>query len=161
MKRIVLSLVLIVAFSTSVKAQYTPNVAISLGAPVGDINSSISAALSIDGYYMKYLNDSFDVGLTAGYSFYQDKKDGDPNTSSVSFLPIAAAFRYKFGAALSVGTDLGYAVGLSDNTKGGLYYKPVVGYDIGKSGQIMLSFQGISSGSPSPNSIGIGYAYAF
>ena len=163
MRRVVVSLVLIMAFVSTIKAQYTPNVAISLGVPVGDINKTTSLALALDGYYMKYINDSFDLGVTAGYAVYLGKdyqaEGGTVKGSSQSFLPIAAAFRYKFGAALSVGTDVGYAVGLGNN--GGFYYKPMVGYDVGEKGQIMLSLQGISADNPNANSIGIGYSYAF
>lgn len=44
----------------------------------------------------------------------------------------------------SVGTDLGYALGLKEDVDGGFYYRPKLGYRIADSIELNLSYAGIS-----------------
>ena len=157
MKKPFLILTLLLLFSFSVKAQFTPNVAISAGLPIGDSNLGDTYSISVDAYYMKYLNNSFDAGFTTGYTAVFN----DSFNINRAIIPLAGAIRYKFLAAWSVGTDLGYALGISNTgSESGVYYKPVVGYDFGDKGQIMLSFQGVLNDIDT-NYIGLGYSYTF
>lgn len=163
MKKTILALVAVIAFSFTAKAQFTPSVSITAGLPVGDVKESTSFALSADLYFMKYINDSFDIGLTAGYTNYFGKDYetvlGTVEGTNVSYLPLAAAFRFGLTEDFSIGSDLGYAFGLTDGVDGGFYYKPVIGFNIGNSSQLMLSYQGISQDGFKANYVGLGFVF--
>ena len=162
MKKLFLSLSFI-AIAFTANAQFTPNLVLTAGLPVGDVEESTSFALSADLYFMKPVNESFDIGVTTGYTIYlgKDYNNGviEYEADNASYLPLAGAFRFGLSEDFSIGADLGYAFGLSDNTDGGFYYKPVVGFNIGDSSQLMLSYQGISEDGFTPNYIGLGFAF--
>lgn len=163
MKRFFLLAAFLVAFSTTTNAQFQPSFAITAGLPTGDIDDQSSFALSADLYFMKSINSTLGLGVTTGYSIYFSEEAtiggitvDPPNTS---YLPLAGAIRLNLTNDLSFGADLGYAFGLSDNVDGGFYYKPTVGFNIGSSSQLMLSYQGISEDGFNVNYIGLGFAF--
>jgi len=163
MKKVFLVLVAVIAFSFTAKAQFTPSVALTAAIPVGDVKDQSNFALSADVYFMKNVAENFDLGLTTGYTNYFGK-DFDNGIATVegenvSFLPLAGAFRFGLSEDFSIGADLGYAFGLTDGIDGGFYYKPVVGFNIGESNQLMLSYQGVSVDGGTYNYIGLGFAF--
>ena len=112
--------------------------------PVGDAADVYSFGLSLDLVYMFEVSESFDAGITTGFSnafLKSEFKDfGDP----AQFIPIAAAARFKASDDFSIGADLGYALGINDGNDGGFYYRPIVGYDISENAQLTLSYSGVS-----------------
>ena len=46
----------------------------------------------------------------------------------------------------TVGLDLGYAVGINDGNDGGVYYRPMFGYNINEKIQLNASYRGVSLG---------------
>ncbi|WP_299667527.1 hypothetical protein [uncultured Polaribacter sp.] len=162
MKKLFLSLsFMLVAFAAN--AQFTPNLVVTAGLPVGDYKDASSFALSADLYFMKSVSESFGLGVTSGYSIYfgKDYDEGlvEIEGANFSYLPLAGAFRFNLSEDFSIGTDVGYAFGLSDNTDGGFYYKPTLGFNIGDSSQLILSYQGISEDGGTLNYIGLGFAF--
>jgi len=160
MKKVFLMLVAVIAFSFTAKAQFTPSIVVTAGLPVGDVKDQSNFALSADVYFMKYINDSFDIGLTAGYTNYFGGDNGVlPDYDNTSFLPLAGAFRFGLTEDFSIGSDIGYAFGLNDGNDGGFYYKPVLGFNIGATSQLILSYQGVSGDVRDFNYVGLGFAF--
>lgn len=47
---------------------------------------------------------------------------------------------------MAVGLDLGYAIGINDGNDGGVYFKPMFGYNITDMIQLNAAFRGVSLG---------------
>ena len=100
---------------------------IGLGAPVGKLAEQSEVALSADLKGQFLSTPHFGVGIATGYTHYFPKS-GAENFGSV---PVGAFFRYyPASKGIFVGTDLGYSfqTGSHDNSNGGIYFKPQVGY---------------------------------
>lgn len=131
------------------------------GIPVGDVEDFSNFHIGTDVAYMFNIAEFLDVGPMVGYSHYfsEDITIGGEKfeIDDVQFLPIAASGRFGL-SSIYLGADLGYAVGIEDGNDGGFYYRPVVGYKIGKLG-IAASYEGISMDGGSFNSINLGIEF--
>ena len=95
-------------------------------------NEGPNFALGLDVNYIFESDSEFKYGLAASYLTYFGKTveiapgiEGD--IDNVSFLPIAAAGRYRISDKFTLGADIGYAIGLSpSDNDGGFYYRPMV-----------------------------------
>jgi hypothetical protein len=131
------------------------------GIPVGDVEDFSNFHLGTDVAYMFNVVEVLDVGPMLGYSHYfsEDLTIGSEKieTDDVQFLPIAASGRFGL-SSLYLGADLGYAIGINDGNDGGFYYRPLIGYQIGKLG-IAASYEGVSMDGGSFNSINLGIEF--
>lgn len=158
MKKIVLIAAFAVFGFTQVNAQEGNfKVGAFFGLPMGDFSDSHSFNVGLDVAYLFDIADSFQVGPATGYSHSFGKsysyQEFDPGTMSIvdvednydafQFVPIAAAARFNLDQ-FYFGADLGYAIGLNDGNKGGIYYRPKAGYNFGPLAAF-LSYTGVSS----------------
>lgn len=100
------------------------------------------------------------VGPLVSYSHYFAKDFEGIKVKDIQHLPIAASGRINFGLenALFLGADLGYAVGISTGTDGGIYYRPKVGYDFGRVAAI-VSYTGIDDNA-TLNNLSLGFEFS-
>ncbi|SNY99418.1 hypothetical protein [Flagellimonas pacifica] len=123
-------------------------VGLNAGIPVGDAADVSSFSIGLDVNYHWGVSELFDVGLATGFI----NAFGDTDTSSVGpvtvqtefedfqFLPVAASVRIYPTYHFKFGVDAGYAVGISDGMEGGLYYRPIVGYNITGNTELNVSY---------------------
>ncbi|WP_034058286.1 hypothetical protein [Lacinutrix jangbogonensis] len=153
MKKLLVCAAIAVFGMSSVFAQEF-NVGLSAALPMGDAGDFTTFGVNLDANYLWDVSDDFKAGVTTGYHHYF----GDEVTTSVfgtsltlefddfGFLPIAAAGRYNVSEVLTVGADLGYAVGLSpDGNEGGVYYAPKIQYSVSDKIDIVAAYKGISN----------------
>jgi hypothetical protein len=160
MKKIILVFALILGIS-SANAQFTASV--NAGAPVGDIEEFSSFALSADVSYAFPTKKDIKFGVSAGFINYFGKDydllgvevQGDSN----QFLPISGFTTVRLTNTLSLGTKLGYAIGLTDNDAGGFYYKPMLGFIVGNNTNLSLFYEGISNDMFNPSNLGVGIIF--
>jgi hypothetical protein len=95
-------------------------------------NEGPNFALGLDVNYIFESDSELKYGLAASYLTYFGKTVEDfgfeLDYDNASFLPIAAAGRYRISDKFTLGADIGYTIGLlspSDND-GGFYYRPMV-----------------------------------
>ena len=103
---------------------------------------------------MAYLFDFIgllEAGPLVGYSRYF-REEG---FNDVQFVPVAASVRIGLPQIFFVGMDLGYAFGLSDEMKGGFYYRPLIGYQFLKVA-FVLSYSGITDDNFEVDSVNLG-----
>lgn len=135
--------------SLGINAQEGLKLGLNLGLPTGDAGELSSFSVGIDAYYFFTDSEDINFGVATGYTNAFGKSIdlglGSFDVPDVSFLPVAAAARFSASDALSLGADLGYALGMNDND-GGFYYRPIVGYSISDSMEINGSYTGISLG---------------
>ena len=102
--------------------------------------------------------DNFEVGGITGFTYFTGdgegiepylakavaKSDHNSDYESAGFIPIAATARYYFSdRKMFAGLDLGYAINVSGDADGGVYFRPKFGYNLGKV-NLIASYQKIS-----------------
>lgn len=121
----------------------------NIGLPLGDAENVSSLSLGAELNYMFPVAEGFTLGPSIQYSHFFGKEYNlggvTVEGSDTSFLPISGAARFNVSDKFVLGANLGYAIGLSpDGNDGGFYYRPVIGYKIGDSSQLNLSYSGVS-----------------
>lgn len=160
MKKYVLLYLLIFLSAISMKAQEGFRIGIQGGLPSGDFDEAVSLMVGADLGYMWVLGEYFDLGLATGYIHgFGDTFELNSVASErpdVQFLPLAAAFRFWPSRYISLGGNVGQAIGLNDGNDGGFYYRPVFGYLFNQTTEVNISYTGISLDSASWNTISVG-----
>lgn len=166
MKKLVLSIAILLAGLTVSAQEGQFNAGANIGIPTGDSGDSTSIAYSIEANYLFEVSDAFKVGPSVsylGYIYKSEIKDaadaGGYDLDSPAFLPIAAAGRFAASEQFTIGLDLGYAVGLNDGNDGGLYYRPLVGYNVSDSAMIQASYSGVSDDGFTASAISLGVVF--
>ena len=73
---------------------------------------------------------------------------------------MAGVARYKASEEISIGADLGYALGINDGNDGGFYYRPTVAYTVSEGVEINASYTGISLDGGSWTTINLGVLFS-
>ena len=164
MKKVLLvAFVAIMGVSTINAQEGVLNGGVNVGIPTGDANDFYGAALGAELNYMFPVADGFTLGPSVQYSHFFGKDIdtalGTVEVSDASYLPISGAARFNVSEKFVVGANLGYAVGLSEDLDGGFYYRPVVGYKIGDTTQLNISYSGISNDVLDMNNVSLGVMF--
>src|SRR5699024_2892922 len=119
-------------------------VGVNAGLPLGDVKDYSSFNLSVDAAYLFEVADMVYAGPLVSYSHYFAKEFQGYKIKDVQHIPIAASARINFGfdTTAFLGADIGYAIGVSDGTDGGIFYRPKLGYDFGGVAAV-LAYTGI------------------
>lgn len=170
MKKLLL-VAMVVAFGFAANAQEGKfKAGINFGLPTGEMSNVSSFSLGIDLNYLWEVGDKFELGVAASYLNYFGKTvtinfggtSISGQASDLSFLPLAGAARYNASEEFVLGADLGYAIGLSpDGNKGGMYYRPMIGYNVSEKTQINVSYSGITRDGSTASNIALGVAFSF
>lgn len=139
MKRSILVFACLIAGVYCMNAQGDFRIGAHVGPVIGDADEFTSFTLGVDASYLWTLDETFSIGVASGYGNYLGKDD----FSNYSFLPIAATGRANFAESWFGGLDLGYAIGLEEDSDGGFYYQPKVGWTNGMI-DVFAYYQGIS-----------------
>ncbi|SHI44407.1 hypothetical protein SAMN04487911_10285 [Arenibacter nanhaiticus] len=165
--RKVLLIAVLALFGFSVNAQEGFKIGVLAGLPVGDAADFSSFNLGLDVVYHWGVSDSFGLGVATGFTntFGKEMTFNDGGSSiaidaeDVQFLPIAASGRVMVTEELSLGADLGYAVGINEFNDGGFYYRPIIGYNVGEKTELNFSYSGVSLDGGSWSTINLGVLF--
>ncbi|WP_219548240.1 hypothetical protein [Gramella sp. MT6] len=134
------------------------------GIPIGDVEDTHTFHASADVAYRIDIINLLDIGGMIGYSRYfgDSITEGaiDIDYDDLQFLPIAANGRLRILAILFAGTDIGYAIGISDDNDGGFYIRPQVGINLGIA-NVLASYENISVDGGNVSSINAGLELKF
>lgn len=148
----------------SMNAQDGFRLGANLGLPTGDAGDLSGFSIGLDAQYMFETAGDFDLGVATGFTNSFGKEIGSDEFSieidDVQFLPLAGVARYKASEELSIGTDLGYALGINDGNDGGFYYRPTVGYAVSDGVEINASYTGISVDGGTWSTINLGVLFS-
>ncbi|RIA09563.1 outer membrane protein with beta-barrel domain [Flavobacteriaceae bacterium MAR_2010_72] len=155
--RKLLLVIVVVAIGLTASAQTSSasdrggfNAGISLGLPIGDAGDGWTFNVTLDLNHLWNVSDAFDAGIATGYAHsFGDTIDlgefGEIDLDDASFIPVAAAARYRVSDTFTLGADLGYAIGISpDGNDGGFYYAPKVQFGVSDSIDIVGAYRGVS-----------------
>ena len=163
MKKLLLSIAL-VTFCLTANAQFS--LGAGVGIPTGDVGEFTSTSYNLSATYMFGAESDFKFGLSASYLVFSGKtidldELGELDFGNYAWLPIATVLNYNVSDKLSVGSDVGYGVGLSpEGLGGGFYLRPNVTYAVGDKTSFNLNYSTISDDG-SISSFGLGLAYQF
>ena len=154
-------LILVFALAlTSFAASAQFSLGASFGLPTGDADTGYTFALGIDANYMFETESEIGFGVAAGYLTYFGDEIGGVDIDNASFLPLAGVVRYAVSDKFTIGTDLGYGIGLAPSgNDGGFYYRPMVAYGVGENTAINLSYSGVSVNGGTFSNIGLGIMF--
>ncbi|NIK93386.1 hypothetical protein GZ212_14580 [Mangrovimonas sp. CR14] len=148
MKKLLFITILSLLGYTSTQAQVF-KLGANVGIPLGDASDVSNFAVGADFYvYFLEADSFFNIGANVGYRnfFRKDSEDdytfqsSDFHFDNISYLPVTAAARFTLASTFYAGADVGYAFGLSDNTDGGFFAKPVIGIDIANVIEVFLAY---------------------
>ncbi|MDD7886991.1 outer membrane beta-barrel protein [Flavivirga sp. 57AJ16] len=160
MKKLLLCAAIAVFGLTSINAQGGFKAGINAGLPIGDAGDLTTFAIAVDLGYLFEVSDAFEVGPTVSYQHFL--KDKDIITEDISFLPIGAAARFGASDKITLGADLGYAIGVNPSgVDSGFYYSPRVQYGLSEAVDLVLSYRGISLDGITLSTIGLGAEFSW
>lgn len=158
MKKLLLSFAL-VTFCLTANAQFS--LGAGVGVPTGDAGDITSTSYNFSGTYMFGSESDFKFGLSASYLVFSAKTVEGEETLNLEWLPIATVLNYSVSDKLTVGSDVGYGIGLSpEGIGGGFYLRPNITYAVGDRTSFNLNYSSISDDG-SISSFGLGLAYQF
>ena len=133
--------------------------------PVGDNQDVVSLVAGLDLGYMHALGEMLDLGVAVGFinGFPEkyDQEPGAPDLPHVQFLPLAASLRFWPSNSVSIGGDVGTALGINEGNEGGFYYKPTIGYLMAAQTEVSLSYAAIQVEEAQWATINLGILYTF
>jgi hypothetical protein len=138
MKKVLFAAVAVFAFGFSNAQEGKFKAGAHVGLPMGDIKDAFSLNIGLDASYSWAISDKFDAGIGSGYTLYT----GKDLFEDASFVPVYGSAQYLLTESLFLGTDLGYAIGVSGRD-GGFYYQPKVGFQISEF-SVYAGYKGIS-----------------
>lgn len=150
---LVIVTVFIAGFTANAQDRSSFKAGLIAGIPVGDAADVSSFAIGLDAAYHWGVSEVFDVGLATGFI----NAFGDTTTVSggglsietefedFQFLPLAGSVRIYPTYQFKLGVDVGYAVGVNDGNEGGLYYRPLIGYNITGNTELNVSYVAVDN----------------
>ncbi|MDC6367042.1 MULTISPECIES: hypothetical protein [Flavobacteriaceae] len=108
------------------------------GLPVGDASNVSSFSVGLDVNYHWGISELLDLGFATG--FINAFGESDTGFEDFQFIPAAGSVRIYPTYHFKFGADVGYAIGISDAMEGGLYYRPLVGYNITGNTELNVSY---------------------
>ncbi|MCX2719982.1 hypothetical protein [Lentiprolixibacter aurantiacus] len=158
MKKLLLFSLFSFLFFNNLQAQEGFRIGIQGGIPTGDFDEAVSLMVGADVGYMWVLGEYFDLGIATGYIHGFGDKFGLESEAGedVQFLPVAGAFRFWPVRDLSIGANVGQAIGLNDGNDGGFYYRPMLGYLFNQTTEINISYTSVDLDVVTWNTISVG-----
>ena len=151
--------------STILFAQEGFKLGIQAGLPIGDYNDRVGVVIGADAGYMWAPGELIDLGVKVGivHGFPEKFKTGTSTveSASIQFVPVAASVRIWPSRSFSFGADIGQAFGFDEKNKGGLYYRPQIGFLMGAQTELNFSYTGINQDKETFSTITMGIVYTF
>nr|WP_298927662.1 hypothetical protein [uncultured Allomuricauda sp.] len=150
---LVIVTVFIAGFTTNAQDRSSFKAGLIAGIPVGDATNVSSFAIGLDAAYHWGVSEVFDVGLATGFiNAFGDNIDASVGDVEIQaefedfqFLPLAASVRIYPTYQFKLGVDAGYAVGINEGNEGGLYYRPLIGYNITGNTELNVSYVAVDN----------------
>ncbi|WP_422350717.1 hypothetical protein [Flagellimonas sp.] len=148
MKRTYLIAIALFVLMFSAKAQDRSNIkaGFSGGIPVGDAADFSSFSLGLDFNYHWGVSELLDAGVATGFiNAFGETLENQTEFEDIQFIPVAGSVRIYPTYHFKFGVDGGYAVGVNEGNDGGLFYRPVVGYNITGNTELNVSYTAVEN----------------
>ncbi|MEX0313300.1 MAG: hypothetical protein AB3N18_03910 [Allomuricauda sp.] len=156
MKKISITSIILLFVAITTQAQVDRSnfkAGLNAGIPVGDAADVSSFSIGLDINYHWGVSELLDAGLATGFiNAFGDTQEASGGGITIQtefedfqFLPVAGSLRIYPTYHFKFGADVGYAVGINDGNEGGLYYRPVIGYNITGNTELNASYIAVSN----------------
>lgn len=147
--------------SLCVFSQRELNVGVNGGITIGDIKPVSSSAFGLEANYLFDLYEDFKFGPSLSAVYFLPKNNDGLEIDPLVYIPIGMAIRFQtLDDAFYVGGDFGFAIGISPSgDRGGVYFKPLVGYNINQNFKVNLFYSAVKKRVPAYSYIGLGVAF--
>lgn len=137
------------------------NVGINGGITTGDIKPFSSSAFGLDANYLFDWYEDFKVGPSVSAVYFSPKENDLVKSDAFVYLPIGVAIRFQNPEdSFYIGGDFGYAIGISPSgDRGGVYFKPLVGYHISQNFKLNLFYSAVKKKQPAYSYVGLGLSF--
>lgn len=137
------------------------NVGVNVGITNGDIKPYSNMAFGLDANYLFDWFEDFKIGPSINLVYFTAKSIDGLQPKSFMYIPIGGSIRFQaFDEGFYVGGDAGYAIGISpEGDRGGIFFKPLIGYNIGNSLSVNLFYSAVKKRKPAYGYIGVGFSF--
>ena len=165
MKKIILTLLIVVSISlsanaqneTSVKKDFKFSIGVNAGIPVGDIKPFSSFVIGGDLQGELGVAPTFGLTLSAGYLNYLGKS----GLSSTGYIPILLGGKYYFTDKIYGHAQFGLSLSTEKDGGSAFTYAPSIGYVVSEKFDVAIKYQSATKNSFNVSFIGIRIAYSF
>lgn len=137
------------------------NVGINVGITNGDIKPYSNMAFGLDANYLFHWFEDFKFGPSVNLVYFSPKTVNGQEIKPLVYVPIGGSIRFQaFEEAFYAGGDVGYAIGLSPSgDRGGVYFKPIIGYNISNSLHVNVFYSTVKKRKPAYSYVGVGFSF--
>ncbi|CAL2084476.1 conserved exported hypothetical protein [Tenacibaculum sp. 190524A05c] len=137
------------------------NVGINGGVTIGNIEGVSSMALGFDANYLFDVFEGVKFGPSLNFIYFVTQEENGIKPDAFIYLPIGGSIKFHSeGDDFYVALDGGYAIGISpEGDNGGVFIKPMVGYNINENFNVNLFYSGVKKSGPTFGYIGLGVAF--
>lgn len=156
-------LIVITFFINTINAQQERelNVGVNGGITTGIIKNYASAAFGIEANYLFDWYEDFKLGPSVNLIYFSPKGEAGEDAKPFIYMPVGGSVIFKANTEkFYIGTDLGYAVGISPSgDRGGIFFKPQVGYQISDNLKLNIFYATVKKRQPSYEYVGLGVLF--
>ena len=164
MKKILVLVAL--AFGVNVNAQLQAE--LNIGFPTGDYTELYEFEAEFKFNYVLPIGDEVKLGPSIGGSMYVGKKYENMITTAIGIedrydplfvFPVALSGQYTLSETVVFGLQFGYGFIVSDidETSGGFYYRPSIGYLLAENIAVQLLYSNVNSNDANLSHFGLGF----
>lgn len=137
------------------------NIGVNVGLTDSQVKQYSDIVVSADVSYLFGFFEDFKLGSMVSFVYFTPKFIDNANVKPFMYLPVGASVGVQlFDELAYIGSDVGYAIGLSPSgDKGGFYFKPLVGYNLNNSARIQVFYAGILKSEFIYSHIGVGFSF--
>lgn len=136
------------------------NLGVNIGIPTGDAEDFYTFVTGADVNYLWEVSDNFDAGIASGFDIYFGEDTDFFEVDNSTLVPIAVAGRLALSDGFTLGADLGYGFFLDDDSDGGFYYRPLLGYDVGEKSQLTASYRAVTKDGFTFSGLTLGFIFS-
>ena len=144
------ALIILIGVTTFCASAQGKEFELNFGFTTGDFSDEYGFEINLKGGYLWEVSSGFILGPSLGFSSIFSKKDeGAGALNDLITLTISAAGRVDLSETVFLGADLGYGfittalAAIGGGGKGGLHYRPIIGFKLGERFAIMASYSSI------------------
>jgi hypothetical protein len=149
-------------FNIQVYAQSNEfNIGVNGGITIGNIEGVSNTAFGLDANYLFDVFEGVKFGPSVNLIYFITQEVNGVKPDAYMYLPIGGSVKFHSdGDDFYLALDAGYALGISpEGDRGGIFIKPMVGYNINQDFNVNLFYSGVKKSSPTYGYIGVGVVF--
>ena len=137
------------------------NIGINGGVTIGNIEGVSDIAIGLDANYLFDVFDGVKFGPSLNFVYFVTQEQNGIKPDAFIYVPIGGAIKFHNESDdFYVALDAGYAIGISpEGDNGGIFIKPMVGYNINQNFNVNLFYSGVKKSAPTYGYIGLGIVF--